>query len=616
MKKSILLVFAILLALSASLTAQSHNAVPLSDTAIYDFLNKAEMKGYTSQLRAARPYPRSMVISLLEDIKKYESKMRPAERGVFREFYNDYVIDDDKAIWQDGDLRFEHEVFPIKAGVSAEIIGKAKLNDLKSSGLDSTARASLTGDAGKHVSYGLDIYGGLYKVDDYDTSLETGSYGPTAWVPYTYTKSWDGGARPLSNTSSFSSMPTELSFGYGLDTEIAASFWDNSLDLRFGRLRREWSRSEGSLFLDAQARPFMGFDGVFSPWKWVNLSFLTGSLEYGETFRNYEDYSIKGTARTQQNMLSMFQLELIPTDWLYIAITDSASYLKRSEMGYAFPFMPPLLYQLYVGDFDNSLFGGTIEFRKKGLGKVYGSLLLDEFRPGHGAFTDYRNMMSFMGGVEAVIPGMSWTTATVQYTKIEPFTYTHYYVSNSPWYYDLEMETGYLNSGESLGYGLEPNSDELMLKLESQPHKGVTATFGYKMIRHGTNSGSTFDSWGGNGWLTDEDGNYLDENGNPTTIEGEYVALNPDNDPNGAYGRDDDKNFLKDAVYEWFHIFSLGGSWDLSSRGTPIEFGLNYDYVLKYYTDYEDTANFKPINSGVFSNENNHLVTLSLTVYP
>ena len=613
MKKSILVMLALLLALTAGLSAQSHNAVPLSDTALYNFLEQAEMKGYTGQQRAVRPYPRSLVVSLLEDVKKYQPKMSPAEKGVFLDFYDKYVVDEDQKFLKDGDIRVEGEIFTLRGEVDAEMHAQAKLNDITASGGEVIAAARLKGDLGSSVSWGLDLEGGAYAADDYDTET---SYGPTAWAPYSYTKQWDGGIHPIDGLNYFAAMPDGLAFGYSYDAEIAASFWDNAVDLRFGRLRRDWGMGEGNLFLSSTARPFMGFEGSINPWKWFNLSFLTGTLEYGESYRNVDDYNIKSTSRTQQNMFSILQLEVMPTDWLYLAFSDSGVFMKRPELGYLHPLYSQFSYQNNVGDFDNMARGGTIALKKAGWGKVYFTAFLDEARFNHpDFFGNYANMYSYQTGVEVPVPGLPWTTALLQYTKIEPFTYTHYTVNSSPWYNGLDMETDYLNNGESLGYSLEPNSDELMLKLKSQPKQGFTAEFGYRMVRHGTNAGSYYDAWGSGGYLQDDSGNYIDEDGNPVD-EADRVALTPDNDPNGAYGQEGSKDFLKDAVYEWFHIFSLGGSWDLTSSGTPIAFGANYDYVLKYYSDYKNTGNFKAVDSGSFLNENNHLLSLTMTIYP
>ena len=353
---------------------------------------------------------------------------------------------------------------------------------------------------------------------------------------------------------------------------------------------------EGSLFLNADARPMMGIDGSVSPWSWINISCLIGELEYGEQFRTDDDYNIKRTSSTQQNMFTMLQIELMPSDWLYVSLIDSGVYLKRPEMGYLHPLMSSFFFQNNVGDFDNMGFGGNLVLKKTGLGKAYFSLFVDEAKLNQpNLFSSYGNMFAYQLGAEAAVPGLPWATASLQYTKIEPYTYTHYTVSESPWYYGLPMETGYMNGGEGLGYGLEPNSDEFMLKFESQIKRGLTATAGYRLVRHGTNAGSYYESWG------------YDE---------EDEEVDADNDPDGAYGHDGKKDFLKDAVYEWYHIFNVGAYWDLTSKGQPLAFGADYCYVFKYFTDYEANGDFSPINAGAYENEHRNIVTLYVQIFP
>ena len=57
MRKQLLLLILILIFTAALLPAQTHNAVSLSDTKIYTFLDMAEMKGLTSHLPGQSPIP-------------------------------------------------------------------------------------------------------------------------------------------------------------------------------------------------------------------------------------------------------------------------------------------------------------------------------------------------------------------------------------------------------------------------------------------------------------------------------------------------------------------------------------------------------------------------------
>jgi len=572
------------------LPAQTHNAVSLDDQRIYSFLEQAELRGYIDRLPQVKPYTKSFVLGLLEDLNRTRRRMSVAEQVVFQGLYNNYVIDKDQDLLKDGDYRFDDEVFPFRVETSADMKISANASSIKDSAALAEGRMGASGDLGESISWGLALEMGLYKVDDYNSAT---SYGPTAYAPYSYSKDWEGGINYITSPNKYNGMPTDLALGRSYETEIAASFFDNQAEFRFGRLKREWGAvGESSLFLDGDAQAFMGIEGTVKPRKWVNFSFITGTLDYGENFREMDDFSIKGTASTQQNMFSLLQVELMPTDWLYLSAFDGGVFLKRSELGYWMPLMSRFLNQNNVGDYDNLALGGSIVVSKAGLGKAYFSLFLDEARFNHpDFFGNYANMYSFQTGIKGPVPGLPMTTAVLQYTKVEPYTYSHYYVDDSPWYPSSGddnpgMETGYMNGGEALGSGLEPNTDEIMLGFESLLPQGISLNGGYRLVRHGIGQGSSFASW--------------------------------DDSPEdaGAYNTNDSKDFLKDGTYQWFHIGTLGGEWDLSSKGQPVSIGLSYSYVFSYYTDYKSNGDFTAIDTVNYENDTRHLMSLSVKIFP
>ncbi len=218
-------------------------------------------------------------------------------------------------------------------------------------------------------------------------------------------------------------------------------------------------------------------------------------------------------------------------------------------------------------------------------------------------------MYSIQTGIQAPVPGLPWSKLSFQYTKIEPFTYTHYYVKDAPGYSlpdknndgnpDYAMDTGYTNCGESLAYGLEPNSDEFLIQLSSQFRRGINWHGRYRMIRHGfpgSVKGSTFDAWG-----------FDPDDPSITT---------PGTDPNGAYYDGDKKYFLQDGIYEWFHIITMGATLDTRRWNESVQFGLDYSIVFLYYTDYATTGNYKPVNSGSYTNEVRNIITVSASISP
>jgi len=606
LRKSFIGVLLIFLFVSA-ISAQTHNTVPVEQKDIYDFLEMAQIRGVIRILPSAKPYTLSFIASSLEELNAHRFKLSDHEKSILDDFIHRFVEDPDMPFSYDGDVRIEDDVFPTKFGAYIQGTVSADFNDFSGSLAGSGIFGMYAkGDIGRYVSWGIDATGGLFLCGDYDTRMD---YGPTGYEPYTFSKNWDGGLHPINSLSSFEQMPTTLSGGYSFSPEIVASFWENRVMLRFGRSRHDWGIGEGNLFLSPMARPFFALETSFNPFKWLSISALTGELEYGETFRNYDDYHISRTAQEQQNMIAALQIEINPLDWLHLSFYDAAIYLKRPEFGYMFPWMSQFISQNNTGDFDNLMMGGTLGLIWPGVLRTYFSVFLDEARfNAPNFFHDPSNQYAIQAGVKMPIPLIPWSNLTFQYTKIEPFTYTHYYFKDVPGYTppdtdgdghpDYAMDTGYLNAGEGLGYGLEPNTDEFMLALSSHFRQGVTWQARYRMIRHGypeSVPGSTFDAWG---------------------FDPGDSTITPGSDPNGAYYPSATKDFLKDGVYEWFHIITLGGTLDMRIWNEPVQMGLSYSFVSKYYTDYTSNGNFKPLDSAAFPNTFRNIVSFTIGVSP
>lgn len=76
-------------------------------------------------------------------------------------------------------------------------------------------------------------------------------------------------------------------------------------------------------------------------------------------------------------------------------------------------------------------------------------------------------MWAYQLGSKIAIPDMPFMTFILQYTKIEPYTYTHP-LTDTPGYTE-KMNTNYINHGEPLGYKLKPNSAEIKIGLRTSP---------------------------------------------------------------------------------------------------------------------------------------------------
>jgi len=290
----------------------------------------------------------------------------------------------------------------------------------------------------------------------------------------------------------------------------------------------------------------MGLEAQFRPSEIFAVSHMIGSLG---SWENGDSPNLENpTAITEQKMFAIQRLELFPFDWLTLSASGSMIGAKRLELGYLSPMMFAVEYQVTQSDVDNMSLHGDIQVFLKRLGKIYASAYIDEMELS--GFDEWfgkaRNMFAYQGGVKVNIPWLSFAVLTAQYTKIEPFVYTHPPTWNSDT--RLRINPNYTNDGENLGYHLKPNSDELLLRLDTRVAAGLRGAFQYSFIRHGDNP--------------------------------DYVTTNHliygDVDEYLEYGlgsvSDYVKDFLHDGIYDYSHIAKLNVFWRPAEA--PVVFGV------------------------------------------
>jgi hypothetical protein len=352
---------------------------------------------------------------------------------------------------------------------------------------------------------------------------------------------------------------------------MAASFFDNALFFRFGRVTHDWgSTPTGSnLALNGASRPFLGLDMTFNPFSWLSYATLTGILEYYNSdidIENPDNNGIKGSSKTFQNAFSIQMLTLKYKNYVAFDFGESVVWPKRWDLGYMSPVTPYFLYQNYIGDYDNLAIFLNLKGQYPSFGSLWFSLFMDEASFQSDMNVLDRTMLSWQAGGVFQLPALSFSTLTLSYTRINPYCYTHNR-NKTPWYDSSNMELSYTNNGVSLGYYLPPNSDEIKVEARALATKDLWATLGYQLIRHGADFGSDA-----------VDGSSL------------YSELAPnDRDYNPKLRR----YFLRDGAYQWEHIVRLRLEYTL--KQTPVIFYVDTGLVFSYFTDISDS---KQVNDG------------------
>jgi len=601
------------------LNAQMHSSVSL-DNQVYYILEQAEIRGLITPLPGTRPYTRSLIIRKINEILNAgeTKRLTDAEKAVLNLYIDNLSKPKAGIDWRNGNFGIQTIVgkkevpLSLNIGVTANIEGSISVNSENFYyGFDTWIGVTLNGDLGNYFSYDIKLRAGLIRAPRlelgeyntyYDGFVTSGGYNPDEFknekimvysepltdFPYAYRKKWDGSIFQFSDLSDFHDWPEDFAGGYSLPAELTASFLDDRLILRLGRITREWGSTSfgSSLTLNQAARPFIAFEADFNPVSWFSISTMTGGLEY------FNRDGIKVSSATFQNMFSVTMLQFRIKNYFFAELIDGVVYPKRFELGYIAPIVSNFFFQNNIGDFDNLAMTLSLRGQVPGIGSIWVSFFVDEMFLTEDLLTLDRQMISLQAGMHLPLPFLSFTSLKVSYTRINPYCYTHNRNFN-PWYNGL-METNYVNNGVNLGYYLPPNSDELLVRFETMPIKNITANLQYQMIRHGADFGSSA-----------VDGSNL------------YSELDP-------HGRSTNpvlkRFFLRDGAYQWNHIIKAGVEWTLTKL--PISLFSEAGVVITYFTNADGPANsgeyseYSKINTTEYPESTYAIIKLGIRIFP
>ncbi|GHV84205.1 hypothetical protein AGMMS50212_15450 [Spirochaetia bacterium] len=600
---------------------QTHVAVPLEDN-IYKIIDLAVQRGLCLPLVNSKPWTRAQILIAINEILSNESsgrgKLSADERQILeaeKEKYGEYKKGFDKkrgAFFLGTNILNTAVKFTVNIGLNVEGVFSQSAFTSEHGynwGGDFWINAYLNGDVGDHLSYNALASGGVLRaaraiLGSYDTYypgfvkdeesknrvLPTYSE-PLAYFPFTYRKKWDSSVFFFDelDASGFQSWPERFAGAYALGSEMTASFLESKLLFRVGRLAREWGAMTqgGSLVLNSNARPFLGFEAQFQPVKWFSFSTMVGELEY------FNQFGIKNSAWTSQNAYSITMFELNYKNYLHVDFGDAVVFLKRFEMGYLSLLTNNFFYQNNIGDFDNLMIFFNIKGQIPGIANFWFSFYDDEAQLQGGMHLLDRSMIAIQGGASINIPALPFASIKLTYTKIEPYNYTHNRIF-VPWYNGPPMELAYLNNGVGIGYYLPPNSDELLFRFETMASRSSRVHFQYQMIRHGADYGNS----------AVDGGSYLSE-------------LDPDERNDRPVLK---KFFLQDGAYQWFHILKTGGEYTFNKM--PVKVYGEAGIVFSYFTNISGLPNqgyassYSIIDTVEYPQTTSFVVTLGVKIFP
>ncbi|MDR2575544.1 MAG: hypothetical protein LBC52_03785 [Treponema sp.] len=500
MKKIITCCF--LLILITTLNAQEYLSVPLDNSA-YDIIEMGVLRGIIIPPPSAKPWSVNVVKK-----KLWEMMDDPEEVLTSKEIEM---------------LELAYESFESKEGADILFSWESNFAVQAPDGSISSvnlAKINIRGALSDSVSWDITAMGEfLY--------IERDELGVPSMFPYTMSKMWDGGVFSLRNADAYFAWPEDPSLAAGLQGELSGALFGQQLQFRLGRLRRDWGvgTSGSSLFMNAQAAPFIAVEGVYSPLSWLDISFLTGVTEY---YQNENQWPGQNDSFFI-NLLSVVQFEFNPLRFVYFSIGGSAVWL----------------HQVNLAAFAN------LELRVPGLLKMWGSFFLDRLDSSIENFpVTNGNSYAYQAGIKTVVNWLPFGSFSFRYTRIEPYCYTDSYdgYGGRP----LPSMSAFVSGGESLGYYMPPNSDEMLFRLEAMLLSALKAHIQFQILRHGADYGYGMVSGSS---LTDK-------------------LLNTRSQ----------KFFLEDGVYRWNNVIKLGGSYKFMVGIIPVSVYAETGYISTSFT--------------------------------
>lgn len=643
-------IFFFCISITFALYSQANNTVDIKDE-VYTFLQNAQTQGLCKNLSPIRPYTEKYIVGKLNEVLENLEKDNDNQKVIVGEYINKYSREDgltlSKLAYKISDNKKD---LPVSLAIDLYndvFVSSGFYNNSKNNatGFDIFQYMNFFGDLGNNISYRSLAYidctkMNLKKLGEYDIGWwwyndygnpqdfireehfgdrRISTYRNYAVLPYSYKKGWDGSIYYMHggmNSAGLKGWPFELAGGFGMQGEVHGSFFDDLINLGIGRYNREWAAMDkgSSLVLNENAHPFFGVDLSVRPFDWLAFSTVTGFLEFPNQSFILENawyplddngnrlLNAKGKPESLKdsyyfhNLFSMAELD-IDLEYLHFDFGSTVVYPNRFELGYAFPLVDRVVYQNNVGDYDNLALYANIKGRYPGLGSIWGSVYIDEINAFNTNFFEKtRCMFAYQAGSKINIPWLSFTSLSLRYTKIEPYCYTHEAldpVKNQP-YYSHYISENYTNNGESLGYYLPPNSDELFIKIESNPLPAAAFAFTYQFIRHGVDWGSGSNIYSG------------------SSIYSELPAGSYGPGRNNLY-----KYFLKDGVYEWTNVFSLDASYNFNKLGIPLMLYSKIGFTNNWFTSIGNSKPSKNARYQKFESEeykNNRGVVISLGI--
>lgn len=254
--------------------------------------------------------------------------------------------------------------------------------------------------------------------------------------------------------------------------------WSNGpFVISYGRDRNVWGRGRrGTLLMSSYGAPYdmMKLETGFGRIKFI---FFAAEIEQYPPIAKFYYNNPPGVfsdSVTVKKRLSGHRIEINIADRLNLGFHETVVYGGRWDLSYLNPVMFLKGGEHANGDHDNAAMGMDFRLFLQKNHSVYGELLIDDITTTKLGTDWYGNKLAYQIGSFYVVGDMD---SRIQYTRLNPWVYTHRYPINS-----------YTHYGDVLGHRAGPNSDEFLLEFRKRFSRRLHTGLSFTRRRHGANT--------------------------------------------------------------------------------------------------------------------------------
>ena len=266
-------------------------------------------------------------------------------------------------------------------------------------------------------------------------------------------------------------------------TEAYLNWANNWIDLTFGKDHIAWGPGRGTnLLFSGNSPSFTQFRARLQLTSSTQFTYLLGQLQPSTDILSDSLYRTgQGWTRytLEPKWVVAHRLEYAVTKNCVIAINEAVIW---GERGLDPSYLNPLGFfysaQHDGGDRDNILMAGDFVYRFASSRLFYGEVLIDDLKTSQIGKGDVGNRIGWLCGVYSSDLGLGTLEGGIEYTRLEPFVYSHFFPINrfSTW-------------NSSLGADIHPNSDQWEGTLGFRPLSNLNIQAEANLNQHGSVGG-------------------------------------------------------------------------------------------------------------------------------